>query len=388
MSGDGAEGGVVVETVPALSDIAPEEWDRLAAQDARDANPFVRHAFLSALERSRSVGAGAGWTPLHLTVRRGGALIAAAPAYLKDHSFGEYVFDHGWADAYARAGQRYFPKLLCAVPFTPAPGPRLLGADADGRAILAQSLIGAANQLGLSSAHVNFVEDDAELKGAGFLSRIGVQFHWFNRGYSSYDDFLNALASRKRKALKRERREAAEGLTLRRVTGADIEEKHWDIFWRFYQDTGSRKWGEPYLTRSFFSLLGESMRDQILLVFAESGGRVIAGALNLIGGDALYGRYWGRTDDRPFLHFEVCYHQAIDFAIERGLSRVEAGAQGEHKLARGYEPVITKSCHWIADPGFRAAVARYLEAERRQVEAECVALAAETPYRRADDQPH
>lgn len=388
MSGDGAEGGIVVETAPSLSEIAEDEWDRLAAPDRRTVNPFVRHAFLLALERSGSVGAGTGWTPFHVTVRRGGTLIAAAPAYLKDHSYGEYVFDHGWADAYARAGGRYFPKLLCAVPFTPAAGPRLLGADAEARATLARSIIAASEQLRLSSAHVNFVEDDAALLNAGFLSRLGVQFHWFNRGYASYDEFLATLSSRKRKALKRERREAAEGLTFRRVSGADIEEKHWDIFWRFYQETGSRKWGHPYLTRSFFSILGETMRDETLLVFAESGGRAIAGALNLIGGDALYGRYWGRVEDRPFLHFEVCYHQAIDFAIERGLSRVEAGAQGEHKLARGYEPVLTRSAHWIADRGFRAAVARHLEAERRQVEAGCIALMAEIPYRRGETAPH
>ncbi len=388
MSGDGADDSAVVETVSSISAIPAEAWDRLAVPDARLANPFIQHAFLSALERSGSVGEGTGWTPSHLAVRRGGTLIAAAPAYLKDHSFGEYVFDHGWADAYARAGRRYYPKLLCAVPFTPAPGPRLLGPDSAAHALLAQSLIAAAGRLGLSSAHVNFIEDDTPLSGSGFLRRRGVQFHWLNRGYASYDDFLGSLASRKRKALKRERREAGEGLRFRRVTGAEIAEKHWDIFWNFYQDTGSRKWGEPYLTRSFFSILGETMRDQVLLVFAESGGRVIAGALNMIGGDALYGRYWGRSEDRPFLHFEVCYHQAIDFAIERGLARVEAGAQGEHKLARGYEPVITRSAHWIADQGFRAAVARYLEAERPQVEAECLGLAALTPYRRDEAAPH
>lgn len=388
MSADGAETTLAVETVASISAIKAQEWDQLSAPEAARANPFVRHAFLDALERSGSVGEGTGWTPFHLTVRRGGALAAAAPAYLKDHSYGEYVFDHGWADAYARAGGRYFPKLLCAVPFTPAPGPRLLGPDAEARAILARSLIAATAQMRLSSAHVTFIDDDEALLGAGFLPRHGVQFHWFNRGYRTYDDFLGTLASRKRKALKRERREAAEGLTFRRLTGGDIEEKHWDIFWRFYQDTGSRKWGHPYLTRSFFSMLGETMRDDLLLVFAESGGRPIAGALNLIGGDALYGRYWGRIEDRPFLHFEACYHQAIDFAIERGLSRVEAGAQGEHKLARGYEPVITKSAHWIADPGFRAAVARYLDAERRQIEAEAVALAAETPYRQGEAAAH
>jgi hypothetical protein len=388
MAGDGAEDCVTVESVRSISAIGAAEWDALAARSAGQANPFVQHTFLSALEGSGSVGDGTGWTPFHLTIRRGGALVAAAPAYLKDHSYGEYVFDHGWADAYQRAGGRYFPKLLCAVPFTPAPGPRLLAADEASRAMLAQSLIAAATQLDLSSAHVNFIDDDAPLLGAGFLPRHGVQFHWFNHGYASYDDFLGTLASRKRKALKRERRDAGDGLKFRRLTGGDLQEKHWDIFWRFYQDTGARKWGHPYLTRSFFSMLGETMRDQILLVFAEADGRPIAGALNMIGGDALYGRYWGRTEDRPFLHFEVCYHQAIDFAIERGLARVEAGAQGEHKLARGYEPVITKSAHWIADPGFRTAVARYLEAERRQADTERLALAAETPYRQDDPSRH
>ncbi len=388
MSGDGAEASVVIETVEAISAIAPAGWDRLAAPDPSVANPFVRHAFLSALERSRSVGPGTGWTPIHLAMRRGDALIGAAPLYLKDHSYGEYVFDHGWADAYARAGGRYYPKLLCAVPFTPAPGPRLLAKDGAGRSLLARTLIAVTRKLEISSAHVNFIDDDAPLIDEGFLPRRGVQFHWINRGYRSYDDFLAVLSSRKRKALRRERREAAEGLSFRRITGADIEERHWDFFWRLYQDTGARKWGEPYLTRPFFSLIGETMRDQILLIVAEDRGRPIAGALNLIGGDTLYGRYWGRLEERPFLHFEVCYHQAIDFAIERGLARVEAGAQGDHKLARGYEPVMTKSAHWIADPGFRAAVSRYLDTERRQAEAEQAALAGETPYRDDGEPPH
>jgi len=381
MPGDGADQSVVVETVEAISAVASADWNRLATPDPTTANPFLTHAFLSALERSGSVGPGTGWTPFHLTTRRGDTLVGAAPLYLKDHSFGEYVFDHGWADAYARAGGRYYPKLLCAVPFTPAPGPRLLAIDDAARAFLARALVAATMKLGLSSAHVNFIDDVKLLAAEGFLPRHGIQFHWFNRGYRTYDDFLAGLSSRKRKALKRERREAAQGLTFRRINGGEIEERHWDVFWRFYQDTGARKWGEPYLTRAFFSLIGETMRDQILLVFAEDGTRPIAGALNMIGGDALYGRYWGRSEDRPFLHFEVCYHQAIDFAIERGLARVEAGAQGDHKLARGYEPVLTRSAHWIADPGFRAAVARYLEAERRQAEAEQAALCGETPYR-------
>ncbi|MDZ7627309.1 MAG: GNAT family N-acetyltransferase [Parvularculaceae bacterium] len=388
MSGDGADGALTVEIAEAIVTVPSVEWDRLAAPDAATANPFVSHAFLSALERSRSVGPGTGWTPRHVLLRRSGTIIGVAPCYLKDHSYGEYIFDHGWADAYNRAGGRYFPKLLCAVPFTPATGPRLLAEDDAAQSLLARAMIAVAAKSGLSSVHVNFIENDAPLLAEGYLERRGLQFHWFNRDYRTYEDFLGALASRKRKALRRERREAADGLTFHRVTGGEIQESHWDFFWRFYQDTGARKWGQPYLTRPFFSMLGEAMGDRVLLVFAEDAGRPIAGALNMIGGDALYGRYWGCTEERAFLHFEVCYHQAIDFAIERGLRRVEAGAQGEHKLARGYEPVITKSAHWIADPGFRGAVARFLESERRQVEAERAAIAAEGPFRQSDPGSH
>ncbi len=387
MAADGVETGVVLETVGSISAISAEDWNRLAAGKGSGGNPFTRHGFLAALEQSGSVGPGTGWTPHHLVLRCNGRIIAVAPAYLKDHSFGEYVFDHGWAEAYARAGGRYYPKLLCAVPFTPVTGPRLLAEDEEGERLLANAMLMVANRGRLSSAHVTFHQDEGAFLGESFLERTGLQFHWFNRGYRSYDDFLGALSSRKRKALRRERREAAAGLSFKRLTGADIQERHWDTFWRFYQDTGSRKWGRPYLTRSFFTLLGETAPESILLIFAEDAGRPIAGALNLIGGDALYGRYWGRAEDRPFLHFEVCYHQAIDFAIERGLRRVEAGAQGDHKLARGYEPVLTKSAHWIADPGFRDAVARFLNAERRQVEAELAAIAGETPFRRDDRLP-
>jgi uncharacterized protein len=382
MGADGADEKVVAETVGAISEIAADEWDRLATPAPSQLNPFVQHAFLAALEQSGSVGPGTGWTPSHLVLRRNGRIFAAAPAYLKDHSFGEYVFDHGWADAYVRAGGRYYPKLLCATPFTPVTGPRLLAEDDAGRELTAAALVAFSAQRRLSSAHVTFHRNEDDLSRQGFLERRGIQYHWFNRGYRNYEAFLGELSSRKRKALRRERREAAQGLRFSRVRGDDIREAHWDVFWRFYQDTGSRKWGHPYLTRAFFSLLGDLMRDRLLLIFAEDAGRPIAGALNLIGGDALFGRYWGRIEDRPFLHFEVCYHQALDFAIEAGLSRVEAGAQGDHKLARGYEPVLTKSAHWIADPGFRGAVARFLETERRQVEAERDAIAAEVPFRR------
>lgn len=387
MAADGVEAGVVLETVGSISSISPADWNRLTAGKASCGNPFIQHAFLAALEKSGSVGPGTGWTPSHIVLRSNSRIIAVAPTYLKDHSFGEYVFDHGWAEAYARAGGRYYPKLLSAVPFTPVTGPRLLAEDEDGKKLLANALVMAAMRLGLSSAHVTFHQNDDEHFGASFLERTGIQYHWFNRGYRNYDDFLGALSSRKRKALRRERRAAADGLTFRRLAGADIKERHWDIFWRFYQDTGSRKWGHPYLTRSFFTMLGETAPEKILLVLAEDAGRPVAGALNLIGDDALFGRYWGRIEDRPFLHFEVCYHQAIDFAIEQGLARVEAGAQGDHKLSRGYEPVLTKSAHWVADPGFREAVARFLRAERRQVEAELAAIGDETPFRRDGPSP-
>lgn len=381
MGADGVDDSVVVETVDSISKIDASAWNRLAATGDSMMNPFIHHAFLAALEQSESVGPGTGWTPHHFILRSGGRMIAAAPAYLKEHSFGEYVFDHGWADAYARAGGRYYPKLLCAVPFTPVTGPRLLAEDGRGQSLLAGAIVSAARRLQLSSAHVTFHRDEDVLLQEPFLQRTGLQFHWFNRGYRSYDEFLDALSSRKRKALRRERRIAAEGLKFRRVTGDEIREHHWDVFWRFYQDTGARKWGRPYLTRPFFSLLGEAAKDRVLLISAEDEGRPVAGALNLIGDDALYGRYWGRVEERPFLHFEVCYHQAIDYAIEAGLARVEAGAQGDHKLARGYEPVLTRSAHWVANPGFRDAVRRFLQVERQQVDAERAMIAEESPFR-------
>ena len=310
------------------------------------------------------------------------------PCYLKSHSKGEYIFDYGWAEAYERAGGSYYPKLQCAVPFTPVPGNRLLvgeGADAAERErLLLAAAIEVAKRQGVSSLHLTFLtEGEWQRTGAaGLLQRTDKQFHWQNQGYKTFDDFLASLASRKRKAIRKERAEAVAGLTIERVTGSDITEAHWDTFFAFYMDTGSRKWGRPYLNRAFFSALGQSMAERCLLILAKRDGRYIAGALNLIGGDCLYGRYWGTTDPKPFLHFEICYYQAIDFAIERGLARVEAGAQGEHKLARGYMPTPTYSVHWVADAGFRKAVARYLDDERRHMEHERAALAEYGPYKR------
>ncbi len=381
---DGSD-AFLATTVGAIDDVDPVRWDSLANPDGQAFNPFVSHAFLSALERSKSVCAEAGWAPLHVLLESNDAVVGAAPLYVKGHSQGEYVFDHHWADAYHRAGGQYYPKLLCAAPFTPAPGPRLLAASSDARAGLAAAVASVAGRVGASSAHVNFVcEDDRHvLEASGYLPRLGEQYHWFNRGYSGFDDFLAALSSRKRKAIKRERRDAvADGIVIRRLAGPEITERHWDAFWLFYQDTGARKWGHPYLTRSFFRIIAASMADCLLMIVAERDGEPIAGALNFVGGDAVYGRYWGCLEDHPFLHFEICYYQAIDHAIDRGLDRVEAGAQGQHKIARGYEPIPTHSAHWIADPGFRDAIGRYLEAERAQTGAEIDALKDFTPFRK------
>ncbi len=386
-----------------LADVAADDWNRCAGgvestyeqaesiSQVRPLNPFVSHEFLLALETSGCVGRRSGWTPRHLVVQDGaGAVVAVAPCYLKAHSYGEYVFDHGWADAYARAGGAYYPKLQVAVPFTPATGPRLLVAPGPqagaARAALIEGLTALRDQTGASSVHVTFPNDaDASaLEGAGWLRRTGEQFHFLNEGYRSFEDFLAALASRKRKAIRRERREAvAPGIEIERLTGAAIAEAHWDAFFAFYMDTGSRKWGSPYLNRRFFSLLGQSMADRVLLVMARRGGRYVAGALNLIGHDALYGRSWGAVEHHPFLHFELCYYQAIDFAIERGLSRVEAGAQGEHKLARGYRAVATHSAHAFADPRLARAVATFLARERAEM-AEIIRLYGEhAPFRKA-----
>jgi predicted N-acyltransferase len=342
------------------------------------------------LEESGSATRATGWLPQHLVLEDGaGGIAACMPCYLKSHSYGEYVFDHAWADAYERAGGDYYPKLQAAVPFTPVTGPRLLvreGPDRTARqALLLQAAAMLADRLDASSLHVTFpTRKEWELAGSlGFLQRTDQQFHWRNENYQSFDDFLAALASRKRKSIRSERKRAVEdGIEIEWVTGADLTEAHWDTFFAFYMDTGSRKWGSPYLTRQFFSLIGETMCDRILLVLAKRNGRAIAGALNFIGGDALYGRYWGALEEHPCLHFEVCYYQAIDFAIEHKLARVEAGAQGAHKLARGYLPLQTYSAHWIRDPGLRRAIADYLKRERLAVAHEIALLGEESPYRK------
>jgi len=371
---------VTVEVASRVGALPADQWDALTG-----GNPFVSHAFLSALEDSGSVGSRSGWDPAPLVVKRAdGTLAGAIPAYLKSHSQGEYVFDHAWADAWHRAGGQYYPKLQIASPFTPATGPRLLGDPA-----LAPVLIAGAEamcrQNGLSSAHATFLspEQVAPFEKAGWLPREDIQFHWENRGYASFDAFLASLASAKRKNLRKERAAAQAGLEIRALSGGDLKQEHWDAFWRFYQDTGSRKWGRPYLTRDAFTLLGERMASAIFLFLAFADGTPVAGALNFVGPDALYGRYWGAIVDKPFLHFELCYYQAIDAAIARGLSRVEAGAQGSHKLARGYEPVRTHSAHFIVHDGFREAVADYLVRERAGVAAEQLYLADRTPFRNA-----
>ncbi len=376
---------VTARLADGVGSIPAADWDACAGS----ANPFVSHAFLHALERSASVGARTGWQAIPIVVDDAdGRPAAVAPAYAKSHSQGEYVFDHGWADAWSRAGGEYYPKLQVAVPFTPVPGPRLLLRDDDaGRAAAPALLAGieaVVDQHGLSSAHATFVAPDQlpTFETAGWLVREGTQFHWRNEGYAGFEDFLGALASRKRKAIRKERAAAVEGLEIVHLTGSAITEGHWDAFWRFYQDTGSRKWGRPYLTRPFFSMLGEGMGDKVLLILALRGAEPVAGALNLIGADALYGRYWGCAQEVPFLHFELCYYQAIDAAIARGLKTVEAGAQGEHKLARGYSPLPTWSAHYIPDAGFRRAVADFVVRERASVESDQAYLGEMTPFKR------
>ena len=370
-----------VELAASVGELPAAAWDALVP----DGNPFMRHAFLSAMEDSGSVGEGTGWKSAPLALRDAGdRLVGALPAYLKGHSQGEYVFDYSWADAWHRAGGHYYPKLQICAPFTPATGPRVLATDP----ALAQPLLRAAEELcasaGLSSAHATFItpEQVPLFETAGWLLRSDIQFHWENRGYASFDDFLAQLSSRKRKDIRKERAAARDGVEIRHLTGDDIRPEHWDAFWHFYQDTGARKWGRPYLTRAAFDLLGERMGDSILLVMAFVDGQAVAGALNFIGRDALYGRYWGAVIDKPFLHFELCYYQAIDAAIARGLARVEAGAQGGHKLARGYEPVQTWSAHYIVHPGFREAVADFLERERAGIAANQLHLGRHTPFRK------
>jgi len=372
----------------AIADIAAAEWDACAGTP----NPFVSHAFLAALEESGSCGPRTGWLPRHAALRDGaGRLVGCAPLYVKSHSYGEYVFDHAWADALERAGGRYYPKLQCAVPFSPVPGPRLLvrqGIEdaASVRGSLAAALVRAVEDLGGSSAHVTFCTEAewSALRAEGWLGRVNLQFHWRNEGYATFEDFLAALASRKRKQIRRERERAAEGLAIRALRGAAITPAHWEAFHRFYRATVDRKWGQAYLTRGFFPLLGERLGDRVVLMVAEREGRPVAAALNLVGADTLYGRNWGAVIDQPFLHFELCYYQAVEFAIANGLARVEAGAQGAHKISRGYLPVPTYSAHWIAHPGLRRAVAEFLAREVPAVEAEIAAIAAEaSPFREA-----
>lgn len=389
-----------VRVATAISDIDPNLWDACAnpastvdgpAESGGERfNPFLSHAFLDALEQSASVGGRTGWTPVHLSLEaRDGRIDGVVPAYIKTNSQGEYVFDHAWANAYSRAGGDYYPKIQVAVPFTPVSGRRLLIAPRAAvdttRSALIAGLEALRDKVEASSVHLTFLTKPEweALAPHGFLQRTDQQFHFVDENYGTFDGFLAALASRKRKVIKRERKEAlAAGITIDWVTGADLTEAHWDAFWSFYMDTGSRKWGRPYLTRRFFSLIGERMRDRVLLVMAKRDGRYIAGAINFIGDDALYGRNWGCIEEHPFLHFEVCYYQAIDFALSRGLSRVEAGAQGEHKLARGYRPTTTYSAHAIADKRLSRAIADYLQQERAYVEQAVEEYGSHVPFKR------
>ncbi|GFE93126.1 GNAT family N-acetyltransferase [Acetobacter persici] len=373
-----------------LTAIGQTAWDSCAGAD----NPFVSYAFLSALEDSGSVSQRTGWLPRHVTLHApDGTLAAVCPAYLKGHSWGEYVFDQGWARAFEAAGGQYYPKLQVAVPFTPAPGPRLLcapSAPPETAAILADALRQICGETGLSSAHVTFCEEREStlLSQRGWLPRLGVQYHWHNHGYSSFDDFLATLASRKRKVLKRERRDAnAAGLTFHTLRGADITPADWQAFYTFYRNTVDRKWGSAYLTREFFPLLSERLGDRVVLMVARHGDTPVAAALNLLGDDTLYGRNWGCSGDWPFLHFELCYYRAIDFAIEHGLKRVEAGAQGEHKIQRGYVPSLTHSAHWLENTSLRSAVSAFLAEERPAIQAEADALSALSPYRKDEPGP-
>jgi hypothetical protein len=401
-----ASSEITLEAVPSVSDIQAEDWDACASplvlstvsgdscvNSKATYNPFVSHAFFSAVEASGSASARTGWGPRHLIAKLDGTVAGIVPCYLKSHSQGEYVFDRGWADAYERAGGRYYPKLQASVPFTPATGPRLLirgGVDQDqiGTA-LASGLVALCGVSKASSAHVTFAREAESkfLAEHGFLQRTDQQFHWHNHGFASFDDFLATLNSRHRKAIKRERREAvAAGITIHWLTGSDITEDAWDAFFAFYMETGSRKWGRPYLTRAFFSLVGKSMPKDVLLVMARRNNRWVAGAINFIGSDTLFGRNWGAIEHHPFLHFEVCYYQAIDFAIKRGLKTVEAGAQGEHKIARGYLPQTTYSAHYIADPDLRRAISDYLKRERAYVAEAGRELSEAGPFRKVADE--
>lgn len=388
-----------IRVLASLDQIEPDQWNQLPPQCAglakdaspKPANPFLSHEFLYALEKSGSADASTGWLGQHLILENDdGTPIGALPCYLKNHSQGEYVFDAGWADAFMRAGGDYYPKLQSCIPFTPATGPRLLvpeGANTEAcRMALAQGLRQLTERHGASSAHITFMEEDEAdfLESQGYLRRTDQQFHWKNRDFKDFDDFLASLSSRKRKNIRKERKTALQSgaLEVEHLTGDQLTEEVWDIFFRFYMDTGSRKWGQPYLTREFYSLIGQTMADQVLLVMVKREGRYVAGAINFIGDDCLYGRHWGCVEDHPLLHFEVCYYQAIDFAIANKLGRVEAGAQGDHKLSRGYEPVTTHSAHWIAHPGLRNAIEDYLQSERHHVQLENEALMAHSPFKK------
>lgn len=383
---------IEIQVLPSLAQIDAADWDACACPEAvdggRPCDPFTTHRFLKALEDSGSVGRGTGWQPQYLTAWLDGQLIAVAPMYAKSHSQGEYIFDHSWAHAFERAGGRYYPKLQIAVPFTPATGRRLLtrpGYEEVGQSALVQGAVQLADANDISSLHITFCTEAEATAGAamGLMARASQQFHWLNDGYADFDAFLADLSSRKRKNIRKERQQANDfGGTIQMFTGDDLRPEHWDAFWRFYQDTGARKWGSPYLTRAFFDLAQAWLRDDIALVLAERDGRWVAGALNFIGRETLYGRYWGCIEHHPCLHFELCYYRAIDFAIAHGLGRVEAGAQGEHKLARGYLPTQTHSLHWIADPGFADAVARFLEAERAAVAEEMDILTDYGPFKK------
>ena len=369
--------------------IAPEIWNAIASNTRGNAgNPFLSHAFWLALEQSGSATPETGWLPQHILLEQDGTPIGLMPMFLKSHSQGEYVFDHGWADAFTRAGGNYYPKLQSSVPFTPATAPKLLGLGAN--ADIAKALLSTAadlcHQLSASSVHATFLTEHEQDIAAeeGWLTRHDTQFHWHNDGYATFEDFLDTLASRKRKNIRKERRAAlSSGLRIEWITGDDLTEAHWDAFFDFYMDTGSRKWGRPYLTRSFFSLISESMAKNIVLMFAYDGQTPIAGALNFIGADTIFGRNWGCSQHVPYLHFELCYYQAIDFAITHKLKTVEAGAQGEHKLARGYAPTVTRSIHWIEHPGLRQAVADYLDGERMAVLRNQEVLNTYTPFKKS-----
>jgi predicted N-acyltransferase len=384
-----------VEVVPGIASIPAPDWDACANPDAACSNPFVSHGFLRALEDAGTVGGRSGWTPRHLVLKdEAQSIVGCAPCYVKSHSQGEYVFDRGWAEAYERAGGRYYPKLQIAVPFTPVPGRRLLVRPAPDAAAnearLAEAAVKLVESNRLSGLHITFASEGEweRLGERGFLKRTDQQFHWTNAGYATFDDFLASLASRKRKAVRKERAEAVEnGLTIEWVRGRDITEAHWDAFFSFYMDTGSRKWGRPYLNRKAFSLIGAATGDSCLLMMAMRGKKAVAGSMHMIGGDCLYGRYWGAIEHHPCLHFELCYYQGIEFAIQHKLARVEAGAQGEHKLARGYLPTKTYSAHYIADPSLRRAIADYLVRERAYVDAAGAELSEYAPFRKvAPDQ--